>query len=99
LYWLTVLCLTSVAWVWIAIEVGRISGGRPGSPLEILLVLVLVFPVVQLAASLVSAVLVGFLVRDQPGASWVAIARITLWSALGALLGALALMCTVVRAV
>jgi hypothetical protein len=59
------------------------------SPPGILIFLLFFFPLIQLVASLVSAVLVLVLVRDQPEASWWAIGRITLFSIVGAILGGL----------
>jgi hypothetical protein len=87
LYWLTVLFLLPVASVWIYHDTRAAWG--PLRPPGILLFLLFFLPLVQLVASLVSTVFVGFLVRDQPGASWLAIGRITLFSILGAMLGAL----------
>jgi hypothetical protein len=85
LYWLTILCLLPVASVWIYRE--SRGGWGPLSPPGILFFLLFFSPLIQLVASLVSAVLVLVLVRDQPGASWLAIGRITLFSILGAVLG------------
>lgn len=85
LYWLTVLLLTPPACVAAAIYAG--SWRRPEMGVGVLLVLFLGLPAVQLAASVVAALLVLAGPPGQREARWGQIARITGYSLIGAAAG------------
>jgi len=85
LYWLTVLMLMPIACAWVASEAGFSLGG-------VVLTLAILFPAVQLVASLIAALLVLFWRPEHRGTRWRTIGRISWYSFVGMFLGIL-LMC------
>ena len=84
LYWLTVLALTSLACLWAAFY--------SRSPAEDIMLLIFgLLPVVQLAASLLSALLVFLWPAEEWLPRWRTIGRMALWAFLGTIVGLMAM--------